>query len=1528
MENLPLPPFSATISNTSSSSVSDNSPSTESRLLENTNWYDEGSIETCIHESTLPQVSSIELREIANEEILHEVDVNGIGDEFFLFSPHNTTDDEPSSSLSDDKHEQELIQIESPIQTSKNLYKMNEKNSNLSDDDDLRLSEEFQNLKDLNSFGFNNSNNNNSSLMITDLDDLLNEDDDDDHLKDSPNYLSNSNYRRPIQEDILYEVEHENSYSDHSQNTSSIITADDKASIKADPNLDFLTSTKEPMENDIHHHSSFIETSLQDRQSKPNELTSSLKQTINDNSTLPIYILPPVDTTTKETSSSLHIDTYNNPFSDQWNSYERRYPDLTSPSYTPKIRHRHFSVGSYYDNKTTTVAIHPNHTFFILGSAPVSPLARSSTANHDSHYYVQHHSPISYETIAYNALRHINPFLDTDPYLSPYGYQRPSPSLNKDDSYQTVTSYSEQQTMPIIQTEPTSVVSTRVVTFPEGEEEKEKEKEEEIPNILPKMASTSSPLASSSSSSSSSPPPHQFAQVPPLVRPKTSRGRPRTPPPPPPPRTISLENDDSQNIYHEIDSTSTDDDQTTAPNDDLKFIRGTIERVFDFNGETASEIKNDDSQNIYHEIDSTSTDDDQTTAPNDDLKFIRGTIERVFDFNGETASEISTNRDEISEDIKNDDDDDESISLSNGTKTVSKKANQYPAVEAVQRFYQNKTPSDSEKNKPNKQPVDIDVTPISHHSSTSNKLYARSHPRNARKKESSPSKSTDTEQVTSEEVDDTLNDIEDDDYQDDKMKRQATNNSSRTSNETSPVHSSDNQIKVKKTSQETQTLQRQKPIILTTQSPSGSQSTIQSYETACSNIPPLDIVTQMVIERTDGIDDGQIGEITGDMIIYYDDIEIVEHPSNLSSTESESTSTYSKPIKNAKPVRTIIETTAPPPIPARTLKPVHLLSNNHHHHHHHHQQSPSPLQNEPVTSSTTKINRIYELEKSTIRKKFDVNTVNNMLNRTEHNVGSNGTHRLPSARHFVGKINSDDTSSHNSSISSPKILTKPLPTSTMVKSQTLPLQPTTTNGHSRTNILHSPTKSPYSTLPVRSSSSVGTNNNRHQSVIADTNALVKQIQNSLSRNSLHDIHNTAPLSISTKDLRTFVSSTYSPSDENMIDDDGVIHVQHQKSSYHDEQAFKRQARLSKSFHNVSEYNSSDQYPKKENHFTSRTQPSKSVENNLNQVTQKPIRNTQMLLNFPPIVASTSFAALPHSEDNARMLSMKWYTGQVSENSEICYNTSHMDNDDLLYGYITRHSNPESQLLLARLQASNDIRIHAALDDIRLRVAQFDASKSPDDLHIFIRYLESRLRDISNKNSGSLPATLNRNEGQKRITNGGTTNGYHTQKQQPDVGSIKSRTSSIVTGTSKETSPLQRQVGRQHLRSSGNIATVGGETNGHPTSRPPPPPRRSSQTSINQENPAVFDDMLNTVLGLPKKGVRSQTPTNSSSFQNRDKSTPLTQTQMPTNNTSTGNKTGRDVGKRLFESGTYKDPRLIYDGSQKNEKEEEPLETSV
>ncbi len=235
MENLPLPPFSSsTISNTPSSSFNDNSPSTESRPIENTNWYDDGSIATCI-DQTSPQIPSRELREISNDKILHEIDINNVNDEFFLFSPRNTTDDELLSSRSDNTHEEEFQQFESPIQTSKHLYTMENKNLNL--DDDFTSSDDFHYSSTADPFGYNN-NNNNSSIMITNLDDILvydddeddNDDDDPNHLKDSSTYLLNTNYRRPIQEDILYEVEHENSYSDHSQK-SSIIIADDNVSI-------------------------------------------------------------------------------------------------------------------------------------------------------------------------------------------------------------------------------------------------------------------------------------------------------------------------------------------------------------------------------------------------------------------------------------------------------------------------------------------------------------------------------------------------------------------------------------------------------------------------------------------------------------------------------------------------------------------------------------------------------------------------------------------------------------------------------------------------------------------------------------------------------------------------------------------------------------------------------------------------------------------------------------------------------------------------------------------------------------------------------------------------------------------------------------------------------------------------------------------------------------------------------------------------------------------------------------------------
>jgi hypothetical protein len=178
------------------------STNTDSHSTENSNWY-ERSLETSVHPI---QTDSSEIREISNDENLHEVDINAVGDEFFLCSPRTTNDDdEPSNLINNDQP------IESPTQTSKRIFTMDDKNSNHFTDFHFSSSND--------PFGFDH--NTNSSLMITNLDDLLiNEDDE-----------NNRYQRRPIQEDILYEVEHENSFSDHSQNASSIIAADDKVNL-------------------------------------------------------------------------------------------------------------------------------------------------------------------------------------------------------------------------------------------------------------------------------------------------------------------------------------------------------------------------------------------------------------------------------------------------------------------------------------------------------------------------------------------------------------------------------------------------------------------------------------------------------------------------------------------------------------------------------------------------------------------------------------------------------------------------------------------------------------------------------------------------------------------------------------------------------------------------------------------------------------------------------------------------------------------------------------------------------------------------------------------------------------------------------------------------------------------------------------------------------------------------------------------------------------------------------------------------
>ena len=182
--------------------------------------------------------------------------------------------------------------------------------------------------------------------------------------------------------------------------------------------------------------------------------------------------------------------------------------------------------------------------------------------------------------------------------------------------------------------------------------------------------------------------------------------------------------------------------------------------------------------------------------------------------------------------------------------------------------------------------------------------------------------------------------------------------------------------------------------------------------------------------------------------------------------------------------------------------------------------------------------------------------------------------------------------------------------------------------------------------------------------------------------------------------------------------------------------------------------------------------------------------------------------------------MKWYTGHVSENSEISYEKPHLHSGDLLHGYISTHGNEECQAILARLLQSNDSRVQTALDDIRSRVAEFDASKTQDDLPGFMVYLESRLRGINSTKTSTTTVVKQQNNGRRSIPN------QKTGEDNPvvDTISIKSRTSS---GTNRETSSSSssRQLGRQQLRSS---VSTGGSNGHHPT-----PPRRSSQSSSNQ-----------------------------------------------------------------------------------------------
>ncbi|CAF4482754.1 unnamed protein product, partial [Didymodactylos carnosus] len=139
-----------------------------------------------------------------------------------------------------------------------------------------------------------------------------------------------------------------------------------------------------------------------------------------------------------------------------------------------------------------------------------------------------------------------------------------------------------------------------------------------------------------------------------------------------------------------------------------------------------------------------------------------------------------------------------------------------------------------------------------------------------------------------------------------------------------------------------------------------------------------------------------------------------------------------------------------------------------------------------------------------------------------------------------------------------------------------------------------PTKSPFATLPSRTTISRPPIKQQHQGTRQSlaTNAFVKQIKSSFSTSSLSGPQIPNNLSLSTKDLRHYVSKTYTPEDSNTIDDNGIVHLRNNGAG---DQSVKRQQRLSRSFHNVSDYHEA---------HTAQNLPSKSCEDNLDNVTDQ------------------------------------------------------------------------------------------------------------------------------------------------------------------------------------------------------------------------------------------------------------------------------------------------------------------------------------
>ncbi|CAF0889965.1 unnamed protein product, partial [Didymodactylos carnosus] len=1573
---------------------------------QNDHWYEGNSIATCIHRqnsinnnnttlvasSSLPnnfskhlssdslkrhsagiyQTSTSGLREIPNDEILREVDlndINNVGDEFFLFSPRNENEDDNSS---------KEVNISAIPNVNNNNNSMHNQNNRLyafiPSDDDNKNNNNHEDLfpTDTNESDFHYSTTRDpfgfGCTTITNLDDIIDDNHDVTMIK---------NYRRPLQEDILYEVENENSHSDHSPNTTSVIALDDAyPQTGTDEKLwngSHITASDQPVDvlNDNTIKSTFDFTEIIDN-SKVDDTAKSINvdeqkskksaenilitpkspvqeleemtSSKNDN-ILPIYIaysLPPLFSTQAPTALSVDTSTTtNNSLKPsyllpsmmespqycnlkKWDSLINNIDELSSTSspssYTSKIRHRQYSVGSYYDHKSTTTATHHHHTC-LLGSAPVSPIGRNDILN----TFVVRHSPVSLGSAALSALRRMNPFMETSasqiPTISLYQpiiinnrniHSDPSKTVGDND----VLNLSSDKIQNESNTSD-SIVTDIVTKDDEAEHhdlhnhidnKTQKVEKEIIESVTQNTYDVPSLLPDRSSFRSS----NQFQQyeVPQV-----------------PHKQLNLNEMDEPHIYQEIRPMYEEQLQKQNGNhEDFQFIRGAIERVFDFH--TASNDSEASDATPYEHISDDSVSSSETKS-------------------SQYKTTISKNNDKSS-DIKH-------------NKSISEENAPFPAVEAVQRFYRNNNnynntvyvnsetiakklipvtnlddnfeylnepmliaPTNNDKNSPShvthKNTIDVskrfDLSKINEEGISATKS----------KSKSKSSAGAVEQEINNSEVDDTLNDIED--YLD-----QGNKESSHTSNENSPVTSTQHAVvpKTIKPAQETQTEKFNfDSHVKATSSPTESQSTIHSYQTAKSSLP-VDIVTTVILEKEGDDDDDNdvdIEMIEGDMVLYYDDIEIVEHSPISSTSASSSEDVIPQP---------------PPPVPARTLKPMRLLNdvndetrivsqrkasietdidnyiesrNITNNLTYGHIQSNNVIEVIPSKTTKTSIRIVDETKipplpprrSSSDLRKFGVNMVNDLLNRTDYKKDFYVTSiqpypRIPSSRHYCGKINENynNSSSRTSSGSSGaavetsrNLKKQVLPLEPIIKSRTLPATIGDQQVNNTANIIdrlstqlsQSPTssrlppKSPFATLPSRTT-------NPHPSIkqqqvtrqTLSTNALTKQIQNAVSKSSLYGSQTVNNLSTSTKELRDYVSDTYTPDESNIIDDNEIVHVRNDGS----DQLFKRQQRLSRSFHNVSDYHDA---------HTTRTLPSKSYEDNLDHVADRlplPQQHSQLKTTLSQSRLSPTVPLVPSTstqEDNARMLSMKWYTGQVSENSEICY--MNKNNDDLLKGYITAHGTREMNNLFDKLHNSTDVRIQAALDDIRLRVVQFDQSKSQNDLQAFMLYLESRLKDLSR--ISVIPRDINGDDNRAKRTQSQTS--LRTSSSNENI------IDNNQSNSNEKNKQPSRQLGRQQMRPT---------TNGHSNTQ-------KRRPSTNRDKEEDLDNVLNTILALPKKGETTLSRETINKSINRDGSTPLP--------VSITNKD--QIGKRLFES-AFTDQRLLYDGPKKKE---ELFETSV